>query len=142
MPSAAMPAAVVLARAQFAFTIAFHIVLPAFSIGTWLIFFSRKGSPLHRVFGMTYLALTTVTAITTLFVHQIWPDSPFWGFSPVHLLIPLTLFGVVAALKGAWTHDIPMHRTAMLSFYIGGMLIAGAATMLPGRIMHAVFLGH
>jgi uncharacterized membrane protein len=116
-------------------------VIPAFFLGTWQIFFSRKGAPLHRALGYIYLALMTVTAITTLFIHALMPNGPFGGFSPIHLLVGLTLFGVVGALRGAWTHNIPLHRYSMLGVYIGGLLIAGSLTFLPGRIMHAVVFG-
>ena len=116
-------------------------VVPAFLIGTFQIFASRKGSPLHRALGYVYLVLMSVTAITTLFVHQLMPHSPFWGLSPVHLLVPLTLFGVVGALRGAWTHNVALHKRAMIALYVGGMLIAGGLTFLPGRIMHAVVFG-
>ncbi len=130
-----------LLRAPFA--VQFHVatVLPAFLIGTYLIFFSRKGAPLHRALGYIYLTLMTVTALSTLFIHQLMPNGPFWGFSPIHLLILLVLFGVVGALRGAWTHNIAMHRSAMLGVYIGALLIAGSLTLLPGRIMHAVVFG-
>jgi uncharacterized membrane protein len=117
-------------------------VVPAFLIGTFHIFISHKGSPIHRVLGYVYLILMSITAMTTLFVHQLMPNSPFWGLSPIHLLVPLTLYGVVAALYGAWTHNIAMHKQAMISLYIGGMLIAGGFTFFPGRIMHAVVFGH
>jgi len=116
-------------------------VVPAFLIGTFQIFASRKGAPLHRALGYVYLVLMSITAITTLFVHQLMPHSPFWGLSPIHLLVPLTLFGVVGALRGAWTHNIALHKRAMIALYVGGMLIAGGLTFLPGRIMHAVAFG-
>src|SRR5258706_4811353 len=109
-------------------------VLPAFALGTYQIFFSRKGSPFHRGIGYLYLGLMTITSISALFVHSLLPDGPFLGFSPIHLLVPLTLFGVVGALRGAWTHNIAMHRTSMISVYVGGLLIAGSLTLLPGRI--------
>lgn len=117
-------------------------VLPAFLIGTYQIFLSRKGAPFHRALGYVYLALMTVTSIAALFVHALMPKSPFFGMSPVHLFVPLTLFGVVSALRGAWTHNVPMHRGAMLGVYVGGILIAGTLAFLPGRIMHAVSFGH
>ena len=130
-----------LLRAPLAVQIHVATVLPAFVLGTWQIFISRKGAPLHRAIGYIYLTLMTVTAITTLFVHQIMPKSPFYGLSPIHLLIPLVFFGVIGALRGAWTHNIRMHKTAMISLYIGALLIAGSLTLLPGRIMHAVVFG-
>jgi uncharacterized membrane protein len=116
-------------------------VVPAFVIGTWQIFISHKGSPFHRVMGYIYLVLMTVTAITTLFIHALMPNGPFGGFSPIHLLVGLTLFGVVGALRGAWTHNITLHRNAMIGVYVGGILIAGTLAFLPGRIMHAVVFG-
>jgi uncharacterized membrane protein len=115
-------------------------VIPAFLLGTWLIFVSRKGAPGHRAVGAFYLALMTVTAITTLFMHQINPKG-FLGLSPIHLFVPLTLFAVASALWGAHRHNVRAHQTAMLSLYIGGFLIAGGLTFLPGRIMHAVVFG-
>ncbi|MGD0865247.1 MAG: DUF2306 domain-containing protein [Rhizomicrobium sp.] len=130
-----------LLRAPLAVQIHVATVLPAFVLGTWQIFISRKGAPLHRAVGAIYLTLMTITAITTLFIHQLMPQSPFYGLSPLHLLIPLTLFGVFGALHGARTHNIREHKTAMISLYVGAILIAGSLTLLPGRIMHAVVFG-
>ena len=83
----------------------------------------------------------TITAVAALFIHALMPKGPFFGFSPIHLFVLLTLFGVVAALRGAWTHNIAMHRRAMVGVYIGGLLIAGSLAFLPGRIMHRVVFG-
>ncbi len=116
-------------------------VVPAFLIGTWQIFASAKGARPHRVLGYIYLVLMTVTAATTLFIHTLMPDGPFFGFSPIHLLVPLTLFAVVGALRGAWTHNIAMHKRSMIALYVGGILIAGGFTFIPGRLMYAVAFG-
>jgi uncharacterized membrane protein len=130
-----------LLHAPLAVQIHVATVVPAFVIGTWLIFFSTKGASWHRALGAIYLVLITFTAITTLFIHALMPNGPFGGFSPIHLLVLLTLFGVAGALRGAWTHNIAMHKRAMVGVYIGGMLLAGAFAFAPGRIMHAVFFG-
>ncbi|HLY07509.1 MAG TPA: DUF2306 domain-containing protein [Rhizomicrobium sp.] len=116
-------------------------VIPAFCIGTWQIFLSRKGAPAHRAIGYLYLGLMTITAIAALFIHQIMPKSPFFGLSPIHIFVPITLFGVASALYGAWTHNIRAHRGAMLGVYIGGILIAGSLAFMPGRIMHSAVFG-
>jgi uncharacterized membrane protein len=116
-------------------------VLPAFLIGTWLIFFSHKGARNHRAAGYIYLTLMTVTAIAALFIHQIPAIDLFYGFGPIHIFSFVTLFGVIGALRGAWSHNIPLHRSAMLGVYIGGILIAGTFAFLPGRIMHATVFG-
>ena len=79
----------------------------------------------------------TVTAIAACFVRSILPGH----LSPVHLFIPLTLFGVVGALLYARRGNIKGHRNAMLGLYCGGLVLAGALTLLPGRLLHSVFFG-
>jgi uncharacterized membrane protein len=116
-------------------------VVPAFLIGTYQIFFSHKGAPFHRAIGYLYLGLMTVTSVAALFVQSLMPNGPFLGFSPIHLFVPLTLFGVVGALRGAWSHNITLHRRAMIGVYAGGLLIAGSLAFLPGRLMHHVVFG-
>ena len=130
-----------LLAASFAVQLHVFTVVPAFFLGSWLIFFSRKGARYHRAIGYVYLTLMTVTSITALFVHTIMPNGPFFGFSPIHLFVPLTLSGVVGALYYARRHNIKAHRRSMLGVYIGGLLIAGSFTLLPGRIMHTIVFG-
>jgi len=117
-------------------------VVPAFVIGTWQIFLSRKGAPGHRFWGYVYLLLMTITAIAAIFIRDIMPDGPFGGFSPIHLFVPITLAGVAGAVYGARTRNIAMHRRAMLGVYAGGILIAGTFAFMPGRIMHAIVFGN
>src|SRR5437879_2342406 len=89
-------------QAPLAIQLHLATVLPAFAIGTWQIFASRKGSAPHRMLGLVYLALMTVTAITTIFIREIGRGQ----FSLVHLFIPLTLFGVFGALWNIRRSDI------------------------------------
>jgi uncharacterized membrane protein len=126
----------VLLNAPLAVQIHLATVLPAFAIGTWLIFFSRKGAPWHRALGVVYLVLMTSTAIAAFFVRSISR-----GFTPIHLFVPLTLFGVVSALWHVRRGNIRGHRRAMLGLYLGGILVAGTLAFLPGRIMHALVFG-
>jgi len=125
------------------FVIQLHVftVVPAFFLGTWQIFFSRKGMRMHRALGYVYLTLMTVTAITALFIHQIPAIDVVYGFGPIHIFSLVTLFGVVGALRGAWSHNIKLHKRSMLGAYIGGLLIAGSFALLPGRLMHRVIFG-
>ncbi len=130
-----------LLHAPLAVQIHVATIVPAFLLGTWQIFFSRKGAPFHRALGYVYLALMTITSVAALFVHQLMPRSSLFGWSPIHLFVPLTLFGVASALYGAWSHNIRAHRGAMIGVYVGGILIAGSLAFMPGRIMHAVVFG-
>ena len=126
-----------LAAAPLAIKLHLATVLPAFVIGSWLIFFSTKGARLHRFWGAAYLALMTVTAIDTFFVRSLDPGH----LTLVHLFIPLTLFGVFGALWNVRRGNIKGHRNAMIGLYVGGLMLAGAFTLLPGRLMHALFFG-
>jgi len=111
-------------------------VLPALAIGTWQIFLSTKGSRLHRAFGFAYLALMTVTAVAAFFIRSVGHG----GLTLIHLFVPLTFFGVFAAVWYVRRGHIRGHRSAMLGLY-AGMLAAGALAFLPGRLLHHLFIG-
>ncbi len=111
-------------------------VLPGFALGTWLIFASRKGARWHRILGGTYLALMFVTAITAYFVRSLDPGH----LSPIHLLVPVTLASVFGALWYVRRGNISGHRNVMVGLY-AGVVVAGALTFLPGRLMYQVFFG-
>lgn len=124
-------------QAPLAIKIHLATVIPAFAIGTWLIFFSIKGARWHRALGTAYLTLMTVTAIATFFIRSVNPGH----LTLIHLFIPLTLFGVFGALWNIRRGNVKGHRDAMIGLYVGGLLIAGGLTLLPGRLLHHVFLG-
>jgi uncharacterized membrane protein len=42
----------------------------------------------------------------------------------------------------AHRHNVAQHRRAMIGIFVGALVIAGAFTFLPGRIMHAVAFGN
>ncbi|MCX7382911.1 MAG: DUF2306 domain-containing protein [Alphaproteobacteria bacterium] len=112
-------------------------VIPAFALGTWLIFASRKGSPRHRLLGAVYLVLMCATAVTTLGIRSINPP----GFSVIHLFVPLTIGSAAVALIAVRRGKIETHRRAMMGLYVGGLLIAGAFTFTPGRLMFRLIFG-
>ena len=112
-------------------------VVPAFVIGTWMIFLSTKGSWLHRRLGAVYMALMLITAGAAFFVRGTNGTSLSW----IHLFIPLTLVSVASAIWAVRHGNIAAHRNAMIGLYVGGLLIAGAFTFTPGRLMHRIFFG-
>jgi hypothetical protein len=58
-------------------------------------------------------------------------------FSPIHLLSIYVLFGSRQAIVAARRHDIAAHRGHVAGMYLGGIVVAGLFTLLPGRLMHA-----
>jgi uncharacterized membrane protein len=117
-------------------------VVPAFLVGIWLLFFSRKGAPFHRAFGVLFFSLMVATAIISLFIHRRAPDSPFFGLSLIHLFVPLVLIATWRALDGALKGNIKQHRAWVLGLFIGALVINGANNIffLPG-ITHDMFFG-
>jgi len=104
-------------------------VLPSFILGTWLIFFSRKGSAHHKLLGKAYFLLMAATSVASFFVHERMPDSPILGLSPIHLLAAFVLFALWRAFAAAKRRDIQTHRIWMLGVYVGSLIINGAVNI-------------
>ena len=119
-------------------------VVPAFFLGAWQLLASRKGSVSHRLIGKIYLTLMLVTALVAFFIPSF--SSFSLGTGPIrlgliHLFIPLTLHGVWRTRRALQAGDIAAHRASMQGVYVGGLIIAGLLTFLPGRIMYRIFFG-
>jgi uncharacterized membrane protein len=121
-------------EAPLAIQIHLATIIPAFFLGTWLIFFSRKGASAHRAIGTAYLVLMTITATAAIFI-------PRGRISFFYFFVLLTHFSVFRAIWFLRKKNIPGHRRAMLGLYVGGLLIAGGLTFLPGRMMYRLFFG-
>jgi uncharacterized membrane protein len=46
------------------------------------------------------------------------------------------------AVYAAHSHKVSQHRKAMISIFVGALVIAGLFTFVPGRIMYAVAVGN
>jgi len=115
-------------------------VIPSFGIGT-LQLLRRKGTPTHKLLGKIYMALMLTTGLITLAMPaQVGPQF-LNDFGFIHTLSLLTLFNIPAAYFAARRVDIKAHRAAMISLYVGGILIAGTLAFLPGRMLHEWLLG-
>ena len=108
----------------------------AFAIGAVLLL-GRKGTLPHRALGWTWVAAMGTTAVSSLFIL----DLNDGAFSLIHLLSGWTIVALPAAVYAARRHRVAAHRRAMSSLYLGGMLIAGGLTFLPGRLMARMFVG-
>jgi uncharacterized membrane protein len=97
-----------------------------------------KGTLPHRTIGWIWVALLASIAVSSFWIHGIRMVGPF---SPIHLLSIYTLVMLPVAVRAAQRHDAGAHRRAMVSIFFGALVIAGAFTLLPGRIMHDAVLG-
>lgn len=110
-------------------------VLPAFLVGTFLLL-RRKGTSFHRAWGRLYLALMVGTGLTTLFMPARVGPSLLGHFGFIHLFSLVTLYTAPAAWLAARRGDVASHRGNMIGLYVGGILIAGAFALAPGRMLH------
>jgi len=111
--------------------------LGAFALGA-IQLAAPKGTIPHRLFGWIWAALMLTVVISSFFIHQI----RLWGpWSPIHLLSLFTLIMLPLAVLRARRHEVEKHRRGMTGLFVGALVIAGAFTLLPGRIMHAVVFG-
>lgn len=96
-----------------------------------------KGTGVHRLIGWTWVVAMLTVAISSLFIRQVNPGS----FSLIHLLSGWTLIALPMALFAIRRGRVARHASGMTWTFIGGLIIAGAFTFLPGRLMWEVFFG-
>ncbi len=115
-------------------------ILPAFVIGVFQML-GRKGTPIHKFLGKTYMVLMLATSLITLAMPaQIGPKLlNHFGF--IHLFSFLTLYGVPGAYFAARRHDLKTHRANMIGLFFGGILIAGVFAFSPGRMLYEWLFG-
>lgn len=120
------------------FAVQFHVatVVPAAFLGAWLLA-QPKGTPLHRALGRVWMALMFVTSVSTFFIHEL---RVVGDFSPIHLISIYVIVSCYTAVRAARRHNIMAHRRTVAGMYLGGIVIAGAFTFLPGRIMSTSLL--
>ena len=116
-----------------------HIVVALAAIALGAIQFARpKGTAPHRLLGRVWVAAMAVLAFSGFFIHEI----RLWGaYSPIHLLSAATLALLVLAVWTARSGRIERHRRMMKGLYIYALLVTGAFTLWPGRLMHQIVFG-
>ena len=97
-----------------------------------------KGTPAHRLLGRIWVACMAIVALSSFFIHEI---RMFGLFSVIHLLSVLTLVTLWQAIRLVRRGDIARHKKAMIRLYALALIITGAFTLLPGRLMYKVFFG-
>lgn len=104
------------------------------AIGTGLMF-APKGFRFHRTAGWAWVASMAVTAGSSFFITAIFQTH----YSPIHALSAWTMIGLPMGIAAIKRRDIASHRKAMTDMFVGGMLLAGLFSLLPGRMLWHVF---
>ena len=109
----------------------------AIAIGP-IVLYARKGATqrpkLHRAFGYAWVTMILVALASTIFIRD-YRLPNIAGYTPIHLLIPVTLYSLFSAFKSLAQGNIAGHRGAMQSLYVSACLVAGAFTLLPQRYL-------
>lgn len=99
---------------------------------------ARKGTPGHRTMGWIWVVLMLGVALSSFAIREVnGPDAYSW----IHLLSVLTLVLLPLGVHAARTGRISRHGRVMTGLFVGGLVIAGAFTFAPGRILHRVMFG-
>ena len=113
-----------------------HAILAfvALALGIWQLVAS-KGTPRHRAVGWIWVGTMAFVATSGFFIHSL---RVFGAWSPIHILSFVTLgylcYGVAKARRG----EVAAHRRTMLALFWLALVVTGAFTFLPGRVMWQV----
>ena len=115
-----------------------HVVAALSALGLGIVQFSApKGTIPHRTLGYIWIALMFATATTAIFIRNINDGS----FSWIHIFVPLVVYSSIELAIRARRGLTDRHRRSAQSFFIGALLIPGAFSFLPERLMWQVIMG-
>lgn len=109
-------------------------------VALWARLGARQRPRLHRAFGYAWVTLMVVTAISALFIRdRTLPNVG--GYTPIHLLVPLTLGSLFAAFRHLARGNIAAHAKTMRLLYVSACIVAGLFTLLPQRYLGGLLWG-
>lgn len=112
-------------------TVHLACVIPALLLGP-VALTARKGSRLHRGVGYGWVTLMLGAALSAMFIRSTGLPN-LAGFSPIHLLVPVTLGGIGVAILRIAQGNVQGHQRAMCITYFSACVGAGLFALLPGR---------
>ncbi|MGD9964947.1 MAG: DUF2306 domain-containing protein [Hyphomonadaceae bacterium] len=96
-----------------------------------------KGCGPHKALGWSWIAAMATTALSSFFITGL--NGDFYSF--IHLLSGWVLVALPMGVYAIRRRDIRSHRRAMVSLFVGGLIVAGAFTFIPGRFMFNFIFG-
>jgi len=115
-------------------------IAPAFLMASFIMV-TKKGTKLHKSIGRIYMVLMLFTALITLLMSAQVGPRLFNHFGFIHLLSALVLYEVPIAYWAIKNGNVKRHKQAMIGLYIGGLIIAGGFTLIPGRMLGNLLFG-
>lgn len=113
----------------------FHLVtaVGALLVGS-LVMLRRKGTTSHRAWGWVWVLLMGSTAVASGFIRDFHAPN-IAGITPIHAFTALVAFNLPRGIWFIRHGNVAAHRKAMRGMYIGGCIVAGIFTLLPGRFL-------
>lgn len=131
-----LPNLALVAAAPLKIQIHLTAAVTALVVGTVLMI-GVKGSALHRGLGWTWVIAMALTAVSSLFIHEMNHGAMSW----IHLLSGWTIIALPIAVYAARRHKVALHRRFMTGLFVGGLIVAGGFAFIPGRLLWRVFFG-
>lgn len=88
----------------------------------------------HRAAGYAWISMMLASALSAVFIRD-YALPNLAGYTPIHLLIPVTLFGLGFAFWAVVGKNYVAHRKAMQSLYWWACVVPGIFTLLPMRLL-------
>lgn len=112
------------------------LALAAVLIGP-VALWSRLGTTrarLHRGMGYAWVTCMAGAAFSGIFIRDF--GLPNWaGYTPIHLLVPVTFFSLYKGLSAIAHGQVSLHRRTMQTTYILACVVTGLFTLLPQRYL-------
>lgn len=96
-----------------------------------------KGTQMHRIVGWAWVILMMTTALSSFFIREISPGK--LGY--IHILSGWVAFATPLGVWAARSRRVRLHQQLMTGLVVGGLIIAGALSFMPGRLLFNVFFG-
>jgi uncharacterized membrane protein len=114
-----------------------HVLAALGAVGLGaVLMLRRKGKTFHRIGGWVWSMLLMTVALSSLFIFDL---TGTWSY--LHLFSGWVMVFLPLAILFARRRQVTRHRTLMMVLFYGSLLISGALTFLPGRLMWQLFFG-
>ena len=129
------------AISEASLAIRIHLIAALLALVLGCVMWARKkGTKSHKMIGRGFVGLMIVAALSAIFIREINPNGPF-GFSFIHLFVPLTFMGSWQVVRSARSKKFTAHQKHVRNLFFFALLIPGLFAFMPGRTMWQLFFG-
>ncbi len=113
-----------------------HLAAALFALGLGsFILLRRKDTVSHQTLGWVWVVTMAAVAVAAIPIRSSRGIPNFHGFTPIHLFILLVAVTMPRAVWAIYRGDIQGHATGMRRLFYGALIVPGAFTLLPGRLL-------